>query len=83
MDALKLIHNYLSNRKQIIKVNDAYSSLKDIFYGDPQRSILDSLLFNIHLCDLFYYLEELDIGRYADDTTIYAVTEKKSQSLEH
>ena len=25
-DALKLIHGYLSNRKQIVKVNDAYSS---------------------------------------------------------
>ena len=26
IDALKLIHDYLSNRKQRIKVNDAYSS---------------------------------------------------------
>ena len=25
-DALKLIHDYLSNRKQRVKVNDAYSS---------------------------------------------------------
>ena len=83
IDALKLIHDYLSNRKQRVKVNDAYSSWKDIFYGVPQGSILGPLLFNIHLCDLFYFLEDLDIASYADDTTIYTVNEKKSQSLVH
>ena len=31
IDALKLIHDYLSNRKQRVKVNDAYSSWKDIY----------------------------------------------------
>ena len=73
IDALKLIHYYLSNRKQRVKVNDTYSSWKDIFYGVPQGSILGPLLFNIHLCDLFYFLEDLDIASYADDTTIYTV----------
>ena len=75
--ALKLIHDYLSNRKQRVKVNDTYSSWKDIFYGVPQGSILGPFLFNIHLCDLFYSLEDLDIASYADDTTIYTVNEKK------
>ena len=31
IDALKLIHDCLSNRKQRAKVNDTYSSWKDIF----------------------------------------------------
>ena len=70
IDALKLIHDYLSNRKQRVKVNDAYSSWKDTFYGVPQGSILGLLLFNIHLCNLFYFLKNLDIASYADDTTI-------------
>ena len=84
IDTLKLIHNYLSNRKQRIKVNDTYSSWKNISYGVPQGSILSPLLFNIHLCNLFYFFEDLDIASYADDTTIYAVKEKKkSQSLVH
>ena len=30
-NALKLIHNYLSNRKQNVKVNSTYSIWKDIF----------------------------------------------------
>ena len=81
IDALKFIHDYLSNRKQRVKVIDAYSWWKDIFYGVPQGSILGPLLFNIHLCDLFYFLEDLDIASYVDDTTIYTVSEKKESVI--
>ena len=76
IDAFKLIHDYLSNRKQRFKVNDVYSSWKDIFYGVPQESILGPLLFNIHLCNLFSFSEDFDIASYADDTTIYIINEK-------
>ena len=55
MDALKLVYDYLSNRKQRVKIN------KDIEYGVPQGSILSLLIFNVHLCDLFYFFEDLDI----------------------
>ena len=54
---LMLIHNNLSNRKQSMKFNSAYSIWKDIFYSVPQGSIIGSLLFNILLCDLFDFLE--------------------------
>ena len=80
IDASKLIHDYLSDRKQRVKVNDACSWWKDIFYSVPQGSMLDSLLSNIHLCDLFHFLEDLDIVSYADDTTIYTVNDKKKHS---
>ena len=45
----------------MFEVNDAYSLWKDIFYGVPQDSILSTLLFNIHLFDLFYFLKDLDM----------------------
>ena len=70
IDASKLFQDYLPNKKQRVKVNDAYSLWKDIFYEVPQGSILGPLLFNIHLCEPFYFLEDLDIANYADDTTI-------------
>ena len=76
-NALKLIYNYLSNRKQRVKVNSAYSIWKDIFYGVPQGSILGPLLFNIHLCDLFYFLENTDIASYADDNTLYSAQKNR------
>ena len=34
-NALRLIHNYLSNRKQRVKINSVYSIWKDISYGVP------------------------------------------------
>ena len=71
----------MSNRKQRVKVNDGYSLWNDIFYGVSQGSILGPLLFNIHLCHLFYFLEDSDIVSYVDDTTIYTVSEKKKESV--
>ena len=60
LPALKLVHNYLQNRKEI-------------FSGVPQGSILGPLLFNIFLCDLFSVIEGNYFTNYADDTTPYVI----------
>ena len=69
LDALKLFHNYWSSIKQKVKVNYAYRSWKDIFYGVPQGSIFCRLLFSIHLCSLFYFLEYLTKKRISHQCT--------------
>ena len=70
--SLKLIYNYLSNRKQRVKINESFSSWEEFLYGIPQGSILGPLLFNIFICDMFYFMEDYEIANYADDSTPFS-----------
>ena len=73
--SLKLVNNYLSNRKQRVKVNESYSSWDKILFGVPQGSILGPLLFNIFICDMFYFLDDYNVANYADDSTPFSARE--------
>ena len=55
-DAVNLVYDYFSNRRQKIKVNKTFSSWKDIVSGVPRGSTLGALLFNIHLCEYTSFL---------------------------
>ena len=71
LTAIKLVHNYLSNRKQWTKINSSYSSLQEIIFGNPQGLNLGPILFNNFLIDFFFILEDIDIASYADDNALY------------
>ena len=60
-DSLEMILNYLSNRHQRVKINTAFSSWIELIQGVPQGSVLDQILFNICLNDLFFMLNDTDI----------------------
>ena len=47
LPTLKLVHDYILNRKQRTEVNKTYSSWLEIVSGVPQGSILTSLLFKV------------------------------------
>jgi len=67
---LKLIKSYLSDRTQIVRVNNEHSKLSNISIGVPQSSVLGPLLFNIYVNGLLNVSTIGDIYSFADDTVM-------------
>ena len=71
--SLELIHSNFYDRIPRIKVNFSFSHWRNLESGIAQGLIKGSLLFNIYICDLFFDIIEIDITKYADDTTHYVL----------
>ena len=67
------LKDYLSHRKQKIKINKTFSNWTNILHGVPQGSILGLLLFNVFLCDLFLFIPNIDLVSYAHGNTPLAM----------
>ena len=73
--SLDLIHNYLTNRKQRVKVIGSFSTYNNVRQDVLQGSVSGPLLFNIYIDDMFMGLTDTEVCNYADDTTLYACNE--------
>ena len=71
LTALRLVHDYLPNRKQRTRVNNSYIDWLEVAFGVRQRSILGPLLFNIFLADLFFTLDDGHFTNFTDDNISY------------
>lgn len=63
--------SYLSNRKQFTTVYNNCSSLKSVYSGVPQGSLLGSALLLIYINDIIHCSNKLNLPLFADATTIY------------
>ena len=57
-ETLSLIYSYLKSRKQCVKINNAYNNYNKIISGVPRGSILEPILFNLSINDLFFFHQD-------------------------
>ena len=71
-NSLTFIFDYLTSRKQRVKIGGVFSTWLEILLGVPQGSILGPLFFNIFINDLLSFIQETEICNFADDNSLYA-----------
>ena len=69
------LKNYLTERRQFVRINGCDCDTHIITHGVPQGSVLGPKLFSLFTKDLPKSLHSAETYLYADDTTIYCIEE--------
>ena len=66
---LRLLNDYLTNRKQVVYINNTHSRQQNVSCGVSQGSVLEPLLFTIYINDL-QKISKFETRLFADDTAL-------------
>lgn len=64
-------NSFLSDRSQIVKIENILSTKRDVLAGVPQGAILSPLLYTLYTSEFPKILKDCNMHLYADDTQIY------------
>ena len=76
---LSIIADFLSNRKQCVRLNGNFSNYLDVAVGAPQGTKLGPLLWLFYVNDL--KCNGFNVVKYADDTTFYKAFSDRHSSV--
>ena len=71
------MHSYLNKRKQKVQIDNKFSSESTVIAGLPQGSIDRSLLFNLLVNDLVFFIQYCALSNYAGDNNLFSMGETK------
>lgn len=78
---LDLLCDYLTNRKQCVRLGNSVSEIEDIDIGIPQGSVLGPLLFLVYVNDIQYLPLSGEASLFADDTGLFYVSKSVNQNV--
>lgn len=80
---LNWIRNYLHNRSQVVNINGAISTERQVSSGVVQGSVLGPILFTIFINDIDEHITNCSVLKYADDLRIYRSFKSDLSSQQH
>ena len=76
-NVISIIEQFLTSRRQRVKIDGSFSEYVNVVSGVPQGSVLGPLLFVIYTADLFDVVENRLVN-YADDSTLFSICNRPS-----
>lgn len=68
---IKIIYNYLNERRFFVYMSNEKSIVHHINAGVPQGAVLSPILYNLYMADIGNFFSNIHFAQYADDTAIY------------
>ena len=76
----KFILDFLTNREQMVRINDILSTVLSISTCAPQGCVLSAILFIIYINELRSRFRNCHLIKYADDTVIVGLISNNDES---